>query len=410
MTPRFAPFWYDRFPQKRRVAFPRYKDETAVRVAIVGGGLAGCACACALAAARVPVILLEADRIGAGSTAGADGLIREDFDTPFSAAVATHGLRASRVLWQGIRRAALEFPAALRRLRIQASLEPQDLVRLAAPARDAARVLRREYEARRAAGLDHSWFSPGSISRSLAVESGGGVRTHGSALDPYRTCLGLAGAAVARGAQIFERSEVRRLRANRTGVDVHTPGGVVHASMAIVSTNAAIPDLRPLKRHLRPRHRYGVVTAPLPPAVRRQLGTRASAIRDDADPPHVVRWLRDDRVLIEGADQEPVPARARDQALVQRTGQLMYELSLLYPPISGAPAEWAWSRGVDDTLDGLPYIGPHRNFPRHLFALGLARHGAGSAWLAARLLVRHVLQEPAKGDELFGFARILQGH
>ena len=85
----------------------------------------------------------------------------------------------------------------------------------------------------------------------------------------------------------------------------------------------------------------------------------------------------------------------------------MYELSTIYPPVSGARAEWAWTTAFDDTVDGLPYIGPHRNFPRQLFALGHGRHGDGVAWLAARVLLRQFMAEPAKGDEHLGFARIL---
>ena len=85
----------------------------------------------------------------------------------------------------------------------------------------------------------------------------------------------------------------------------------------------------------------------------------------------------------------------------------MYELSTVYPPVSGARAEWAWATALDDTVDGLPYIGPHRNFPRQLFSLGHGRHGDGVAWLAARVLLRQFLDEPAKGDEHLGFARIL---
>ena len=87
MKLRFAPFWYDRFPQRRRPAFPRHRTTLETRVAVVGGGLAGCACACALASARVPVVLLEADRIGAGATAGDVGLVREDFDIAFTETV-----------------------------------------------------------------------------------------------------------------------------------------------------------------------------------------------------------------------------------------------------------------------------------------------------------------------------------
>jgi glycine/D-amino acid oxidase-like deaminating enzyme len=69
--------------------------------------------------------------------------------------------------------------------------------------------------------------------------------------------------------------------------------------------------------------------------------------------------------------------------------------------------EWAWETIHYGSPDGLPVVGPHRNFPRHLFALGHARHGAGVAWLAARVLLRAYQGEPAKGDELFGFARVL---
>ena len=85
----------------------------------------------------------------------------------------------------------------------------------------------------------------------------------------------------------------------------------------------------------------------------------------------------------------------------------MYELSTIYPAISGARAEWSWTTAFEDTVDGLPFIGLHRNFPRQLFALGAGRHGAGTAWLAARVLLRQFQGDPARGDEQLGFARIL---
>src|SRR5262249_31619166 len=111
-----------------------------------------------------------------------------------------------------------------------------------------------------------------------------------------------------------------------------------------------------------------------------------------------------------GADQPEQPSRAREKSLVQRAGQLMYELSTLYPAISGLQAEWAWDFTHYETVDGLPFIGPHRNFPRHLFAMGCLRHGAGLAWLSARILLRHYQGAPAKGDDVFGFARVLTPH
>ena len=55
------------------------------------------------------------------------------------------------------------------------------------------------------------------------------------------------------------------------------------------------------------------------------------------------------------------------------------------------------------TGDGLPYIGPHRNYPHHLFAFGDASHSVTGAYLASRILLRHHLGEPDAADEAFGF-------
>ena len=98
--------------------------------------------------------------------------------------------------------------------------------------------------------------------------------------------------------------------------------------------------------------------------MRRQVGPRTSALRAAAaadDIARFVRWLGEDRVLVAGANQPAVAAQSRDRAVVQRSGQLMYELSLTYPSISGRAGMGLVTR-FDVTADGLPFIGPHRNF------------------------------------------------
>jgi glycine/D-amino acid oxidase-like deaminating enzyme len=352
-------------------------------------------------------MLLEADRIGSGATAASAGIVREDFDALFEPAARVHGLRNARWLWQTARRASLDFAAALRRLRIRCDLSPLDLVRVCRPDADSARRLRREYQSRRDAGLDHTWIPAASLRREAALEAGGAIKSRGFAIDPYRACVGLASAAAARKAQIFEHSAVTRVRDRRKFVEIVTAGGSLHAEMVIVATSARLPDLRALRRHLHALHGYTVVTDPLVATVRRDVGKRLAAIQDDAQPPHLVRWLKDDRVLVSGGDQDAIPSRAQSQVLAQRTGQLMYELSVLYPPISGTLPAWGWHAAYDRTADGLPYLGLHRNFPRHFFALGQATHGAGVAWLASRLALRAVQGSPEKNDGLFGFSRIL---
>jgi glycine/D-amino acid oxidase-like deaminating enzyme len=407
MPIRNTPYWLDRFPKTRRPSYQRFRGTADTTVAIVGGGLTGCACAASFAAADVKVVLLEAEALGAGRTARDLGLVREDFDASFQATAAAHGLRAARALWQSMRRASLDFQAALRRLQVKCDLAPEDLLTFARRDSDSARQVQREYQSRRAAGLDHSWLTPAAFARETGLEGAGAIKTRGASLDPYRACVALAAAAAARGAVLHEGSAVRRIRAGRKQVEVTTDKGTVRAESVVIATAAPLPDLRALRRHLKPQVGYAVVTEPLPAAVRREVGRRAAALRDSAVPPHMLRWIREDRVLFAGADQREIPPRARDKALVQRTGQLMYELSTLYPAISGLQPEWAWDYPHYETVDRLPFVGLHRNFPRHLFAIGAGRHGAGFAWLAARILLRQHQGEAGSADELFNFARVL---
>jgi glycine/D-amino acid oxidase-like deaminating enzyme len=400
-------YWLDRFPKSRRPAYPRFRGHVETDVVIVGGGLTGCACAWAFASAGAKVVVLEADAVGAGATAGALGLVREGFDASFKQTVDAYGVRSARLLWQAFRRASLDASTSLKRLGVRCDLAPADLLHFVRPGADAARDLRREYQARREAGFDHTWLTPAAMTRTTALQTGGAIRTRGAGLDPYRAAIGLAAAAARRGAAIHEKSAVKRIKAGRKQVQVVTDAGTITASAVLVATAAPLSDLRALRRHLRPHLSYSVVTDPLPGGMRKGVGQRAAGLRDEEAPPHMLRWLKDDRIFFSGGDQPEVSARARDKVLSQRTWELMYELSVLYPEVSGIQPAWGWDTARTETVDGLPFIGTLRNYPRHLFAIGEGRHGAAFAWLAARLLLRHHQGTPEKGDELFGFSRVL---
>src|SRR3954469_16440029 len=154
-----VPFFFDAFPRSCRPDYSRQRGEIRTRVAIIGGGLTGCACAASFAAAGIAVVLLEADRIGAAATAASAGLLRQDFDASFRETAALHGLKTARHVWQGFRRASLDFSAAFRRLGIRADVSPQDLLLLARGGAESIRQLQREYQARRDAGVEASWLN-----------------------------------------------------------------------------------------------------------------------------------------------------------------------------------------------------------------------------------------------------------
>jgi glycine/D-amino acid oxidase-like deaminating enzyme len=396
--------WLETFPRSRRPDHPRLRGEHASDVVIIGGGLTGCATAYACAAAGLNTIVLEAGSLGQGGTARSAGLLLPEPGPDFKTIAKLHGLRAARGMFERWHRASLDGAALIRRLGISCGLESGDSLTVASW--DSEKALRQECDARQQAGLDAQWVNAAAIGRTSALEAAAGLRLGGCfTFDPYRACLGLASSAAKRGARVFERSPVKKVRVGSKRVDVVADGGLVHAATVIVCTGTATSEYHPLRRHFKRREKYLVMTEPVPAAIRKQMGSQRRTLTDTAVPRHRVRWTRDNRLLVSGADQAETPARKRQAVLVQRTGQLMYEVLRMYPAISGLQPQYGWESAYGETSDGLIYIGPHRNYPRHLFALGGGADSLTGAFLASRLLARAASGTPDKGDDVFGWTR-----
>lgn len=395
--------WVENTPRARRPDYPRLRGELTADVVIMGGGLTGCATAHAAAGSGLKTILIEADRVGRWSSGRGAGLLLPDPGPSFKDVTATHGLRLARRIFESWRQASLDGAAQVRRLGIRCRLEPRDSL-LVASSGDEAR-LRKEYQARQEAGLDARWLSQKLLEPATGLDLAGGFRLKDAfVLDPYAACLGFATAAVKKGAVLFERSPATKVKVGQKAIEVVVDGGLVRAGTLVVATGAATAEFTSLRRHFTPREAYLVLTEPLPATIQKQLGRRDALLEDMHTPRHRLVWTEDQRILVAGADQNAVPARVRESVLVQRTGQLMYELLLMYPSIAGLKPEYGWSVPYGETADRLMFIGAHRNFPRHLFALGSGGDSLTGAFLAARILTRALHGKPAPGDDDFGWA------
>ena len=396
--------WIVEFPKARRPDFPRLRGEQACDVVIVGGGLTGCATAYACAMAGLRPVVIEADRVGQGSAGRSAGLLLADPGPLFRDVVRSHGLRAARRVFETWARGASDGAALLKRLKVPRGVTAVSDVM--AGLRGDDKALARELAARDEAGIPARWLAERQARTATSLDAAAALRVpYGFAVDPYAACVAVAAAAARRGAALFEKSQVRKVKALRKSVEVTTADAIVRAETVIVTTGIATAEFGPLRRHFKRRETYLVMTAPVPAAVRKQLAPSDATIRDMRTPHHRVRWTPDQRLIVCGAGQDETPARTRDAVLVQRTGQLMYELLMMYPAISGLQPQYGWHLPNGETADGLMYIGPHRNYPHHLFALGGGGDTISGAFVAARILARAARGQTEKADDVFGWTR-----
>lgn len=398
-------YWADRTAGNRRGVHAPFRGERTADAVIIGAGLTGATAAYLFAAAGLDVVLLDAGRVAGGTTAGSLGAIVPQPDAGFRAVESTCGRRTARAAWQTARRSALELATLLRRLKIRCDLDPAATI-VSATTSDELNELKRDQAFRKAAGIDAPWLSAAAASRTIGTDSLGALRLRdGATFDPVRATLGLVAAAEAKGAHVFEKSLVKRTRFTRKHADVVLATGSIRTRHVFVATGGPGALFRQLERHVRRQDGYVVVTEPLNAAMRRDVGARTSVITGSGTHAYWLRWLGDNRALFAGSLSAPLGRRQRDKAVVMHTADLMYQLSVRYPAISGLPARWGWSVPVISTADGLPWVGSHRNYPFHFFAMAFGWHGDAFAYHAAKAALRAMRNGSTKEDEALGFLR-----
>lgn len=105
-----------------------------------------------------------------------------------------------------------------------------------------------------------------------------------------------------------------------------------------------------------------------------------------------------------GEDVDFVDEVKRDCLLPAKTKTLVRKLRKMFPRIPWKLAT-AWTGTFAESDDGLPYIGPHEDFPGAQFALGYGGNGITSAAIAS-LIIPDLISGAKNADaEIFRFGR-----
>ncbi len=399
------PIWLRRNLRSGNRTYRALRGNHDADVAIVGGGITGALIAEQFADAGVRVALVEGARAGRGSTAASTALLLRETDAGLVKLSRRYGAAKAQRIWQLSARAAHDFVKTIRRLHIRCDMTHQDSIYYTISA-DTVEELHREYLRRCKAGFVAEWLTPGALRRLTGISGRGAIRTPGNAqFNPYAACVGLLRAAARAGAAIFERSPVKRITHLRDGVRLVTENGTLSARQVIVATGYATPVFRPLVGRFRMYRTCVLATIPIDKHLQRELGLGRLMLWEMARPYHYARWTPDRRLLLGGADRPVVPGSGRAAVFRKGTRELREYFEGLLPALSDVNIDSAWEGLFAMTPDGLPYIGPHRQYPRHLFALGYGGNGMTFGFLAARMLLEQWHGVRSSDHDLFAFGR-----
>jgi glycine/D-amino acid oxidase-like deaminating enzyme len=369
---------------------------------VVGGGLTGLLTAWGLKAAGRGVILLDAARVGTGHSASASGLTGLLATCDYRALEAMHARRLARLLMTSVAEAGPALAAAMKKAKAVVRYETRPLLSVT----DATvRGWDREAQAREAAGLDAVTLIGAALRRVTNAEVEAATRIPGvGVIEPARVIAAAVARVAAARVPVFERSRVSKITFSRTDATVHVEKRAIRATRVVICTDAPGALAPTLDRHVRRTERFHVLTAPMPATMRKALALGRLVV-GDVTAPFTATATADGRLLLTGGDGPVLHEKKREAALVQRTGDLMYQCLRRFPVMAGLAPEYGWSSPIVAAPDRFPLVGAHRQYPHQLFSFGTDADPT-LAWMASRILVRSVLGTATATDAAFGFGRV----
>jgi glycine/D-amino acid oxidase-like deaminating enzyme len=263
---------------------PPLPGDLDVDVAIVGGGFTGLWTAYALRRAdpSVRVAVLEAEICGFGASGRNGGWASALLPMSLHTIAARHG----RVAAVALQRAMFDAVAEIRRVCHDEGIDchyARDGSVHAATSPAHVHRLRDELDEARAFGLGDdalTWLDRRAAAALVDVPGllGATFTPHCAAIHPARLVRGLARAAEARGARLFERTPVRAIEPGRCRTD----HGTVRAATVVRATEAWTPTLPGQRRAVVPLYSLMVATEPLPGDVWDRIGWHGRVTFNDA--------------------------------------------------------------------------------------------------------------------------------
>lgn len=377
-----APVW---FATPRPGPFPPLNGRSSCDVAVVGGGLTGLLTALLLARAGRSVRVLEARRVGDGTSGHTTGKVSLLQGTKLSRVLRTNPPRVARDYVE----AGREGQAWLRRYADERGLRAEERhATTYATTRLGTVRARAELLAARAAGLDVSWTDETEL--PFAVE--GAVRLEGQfQVDAMEVLAALAADVEAEGGIVHEHSRVVDVDRSTDRVTLETDGlALLDAGHVVLATAQPILDRGAFFSRLKPQRSYAATLAGtwLPRGMHLSADSRVRSLRS-------VR-TGDEELLMVGGSGHTTGRGSPDE----RLDALLGWAEQTFP---GGEFRHVWSAQDQSPVTGLPYVGPLLPGDHRIqVATGFDKWGLSTAPAAALMIAADLLggHPPAWGRAL----------
>ncbi|KAA9338407.1 FAD-binding oxidoreductase [Hymenobacter busanensis] len=396
------PFW---LTEHGMVRYPRLEHDLTCDVAVVGGGITGAFLGYYLTKAGLKTAVLEGRYLGGGSTSASTAMCQYELDVDLIDLRNQLGIqRANDAYLANLYSVHALHRLCTQELPVDCHFQYCQSFYLASKQRD-VNHLADEGDARRGIGIEARYLSEAELLERYQLLAPAALLSDDTAqVDPYLLTHTLLQTAQQSGLQVFERTPVQSCGVTNDGQGVTVQAGAhrVRAGHVVVCTGYEADNLVP--RDLVNLHSTYVVLSQ--PGEATALPTGTAQIWETARPYLYTRTTPDGRIMVGGRDEAIKAATFQNTVLEHKVEKLEKQFQELFDCATPFTRDFVWGGVYGETSDGLPYIGPHKDFPRTYFALGYGGNGTTYSLLAAEIIRDALTGRQHRHAATFAFDRV----
>ncbi len=364
------PFWL--IKNGLITSYPSLKSDEKCEVLIIGGGITGSLIAHQMIKDGYDTVLIDKREICNGSTSATTSMLQYEIDVPLFELSEKIGEKGAVRSYKACSDAIDTLDKLSGLIRSDAGFKRKKSLYFASKKKDTV-WLKKEYEARKAAGFEVKWLEEEQVLKQFGFENtyGGILSKQGGSIDAFRFAHELLTHNVKKGLRIFDKTEMTRVEYHKGFNTVTIRSGYqIKAKKVIYCIGYESKNL--LKENfVNLKSTYAVVSE----TDKDKFKNISSTLVWNTDDPYLyMRTTDDGRMLIGGGDEDFYDAEKRDALLGKKEKEILKNLKKIKPDYHFY-TDFVWAGTFGETKDGLPYIGEHKKFRNSYFVLGFGGNG-----------------------------------